>query len=108
MDEEINRRIQEHFDEMNSVGVGILLLFNNSINDFVDNERRRELLQNRVLTVCDGSFQVSARDFVKRISYEDFKRLPSMSEITVLGFRLWLKYQCGVDWLNPNVKIKAF
>ena len=105
-DEEFNERLHKHFDEMNSVGLGELLLFGKDINRFVENETRRSRLLNRIVKLC--GYQTSARDFAKRISYEDFKKQSGMSEITALGLKLYLFYACGVDWENPDNIVKGF
>lgn len=102
--EEFNSALQKHFDEQNSVGLGELLLFSTGIKQFVENENRADKLLKAVVAVC-GGYQVNARKFVKLISYEDFKKLRGISEISALGLRLYLLYQCGVDWLNPKAKI---
>ena len=105
-DEEFNERLRKHFDEMNSVGLGELLLFGKDINRFVENETRRSRLLNRIVKLC--GYQTSARDFAKMVSYEDFKKQPGMSEITALGLKLYLFYACGVDWENPDNIVKGF
>lgn len=105
-DEEFNARLRKHFDEMNSVGLGELLLFGKDIDLFVENETRRSRLLNRIVKLC--GFKTSARDFAKMISYEDFKRQPGMSEITALGLKLYLFYVCGVDWDHPDNIVKGF
>ena len=104
--EKINALLQEHFDEMNSVGLGELFLFTDSIRQFVENDARRERLLKVVVDIC-GGYNVNARTFVNLISYEDFKKRRGISEITALGLRLYLLYQCGVDWVKPHVTIKG-
>ena len=104
--EKINALLQEHFDEMNSVGLGELFLFTDSIKQFVENDTRRDRLLKVVVDIC-GDCQVNARTFANLISYEDFKKRPGISEITALGLRLYLLYQCGVDWVKPHVTIKG-
>lgn len=102
--EEFNEGLKKHFDEMNSVGLGELLLFSCGIEKFVETQGRRKQLMSAVVDVCDG-YEVPARKFVTLITYNDFKRRRGVSEITALGLRLYLLYQCGVDWLNPDVEL---
>ena len=105
-DEEFNERLRKHFDEMNSVGLGELLLFGKDINRFVENEMRRSRLLKRIVRLC--GYQTNARDFAKMISYEDFRKQPGISEITALGLKLYLFYVCGVDWEHPGNMVKGF
>lgn len=105
--EEFNEGLRQHFDDMNSVGLGELLLFTDGINQFVETRTRRERVLKTVANIC-GGYQVNARKFVKLISYEDFKSIPGISEITALGLRLYLLYQCGVDWLEADKKVGGF
>lgn len=105
-DEEFNERLSKHFDDMNSVGLGELLLFGKDINRFVENETRCSRLLSRIVKLC--GYQTSARDFAKMVSYEDFKKQRGMSEITALGLKLYLFYECGVDWEHPNNVVKGF
>ena len=100
---EFNETLQRHFDEMNAVGLGEMLIFSDSIARFVETPARRARLIN-VVTERFG-YQTSAREFVKKISYEDFKAIKGMSEITALGLKLYLMYNCGVDWKNPQTKM---
>lgn len=102
--EELNEVLEKHFDEMNSVGLGELLLFSCGIEKFVETQGRREQLMSAVVDVCNG-YEVPARKFVTLITYDDFKRRRGVSEITALGLRLYLLYKCGVDWLNTDVKL---
>lgn len=104
--EKINKLMQEHFDSMNRVGLGELFLFSDGIKQFVEKDTRRHRLLRAIVFYC-GGYQVSARSFVRLVSYEDFKKHRGISEIAALGLRLYLLYQCGVDWLKPNTKIKA-
>lgn len=102
---EFNETLQRHFDEMNAVGLGEMLIFSDSIARFVETPARRARLIN-VVTERFG-YQTSAREFVKKISYEDFKAIKGISEITALGFKLYLMYGFGIDWEKPNVKVKG-
>lgn len=104
--EKINKLMQEHFDSMNRVGLGELFMFSDGIKQFVENDTRRHRLLRAIVFYC-GGYQVSARSFVRLVSYENFKKRRGISEIAALGLRLYLLYQCGVDWLKPNAKIKA-
>jgi hypothetical protein len=104
--EEFNKVLKKHFDEMNSVGLGELMLFSRGIEQFVDNKNIRSRLMNAIVDIC-GGFQTNARSFVKLISYEDFKKRRNISEVAALGLRLYLLYQCGVNWLSPDKKIKG-
>lgn len=103
--EEFNEGLRQHFDDMNSVGLGELFLFSHSIDPFVENDTRRSRLLKAVVDICGGDYRVNARTFSKLISYNDFKKRPGMSEISALGLKLYLLYQCGVDWLEPDRKI---
>ena len=98
---EFNERLRKHFDEMNSVGLGELMLFGQDINRFVENKTRCARLLNRIVDLC--GYRTSAREFAKMVSYEDFKKQPGVSEITALGLKLYLFYVCGVDWEHNNV-----
>ena len=98
---EFNERLRKHFDEMNSVGLGELMLFGQDINRFVESETRCARLLNRIVDLC--GYRTSAREFAKMVSYEDFKKKPGVSEITALGLKLYLFYVCGVDWEHNNV-----
>ena len=102
---EFNETLQRHFDEMNAVGLGEMLIFSDNISRFVETPARRARLIN-VVTERFG-YQTSAREFVKKISYEDFKGIKGISEITALGFKLYLAYNFGIDWEKPNVKVKG-
>lgn len=103
---EFDDKQQKYFDDMNSVGLGELILFSKSIVPFVEKESQR----NKVLKVVTGicGYQTNAREFAKRISYEDFKKTIGITEATAIGMKLFLLYQCGVDWLRPNVKVVVF
>ena len=105
--EEFNEGLKKHFDEMNSVGLGELMLFSKGICQFVENDTRRNRLLKVVVDICGGNFEINARTFVMLISYEDFKKRRGISEITALGLRLYLLYQCGVDWLKPHMGVKG-
>lgn len=104
--EEFNKALKKHFDGMNSVGLGELMLFSRGIEQFVDNDNRRDRMLNAIVDIC-GGYQTNARTFVKLISYEDFKKRRGISEVTALGLRLYLLYQCGVDWLSPDKQING-
>lgn len=103
---EFDDKQQKYFDDMNSVGLGELILFSKSIVPFVEKESQR----NKVLKVVTGicGYQTNAREFAKKISYEDFKNTRGITEATAIGMKLFLLYQCGVDWLRPNVKVVVF
>ena len=104
---EFNEKLQEHFDSMNRVGLGELLLFGDDINQFIESDRCKSRLMNVITGICEG-YEIPARRFVKIISYEEFKARRGISEAMALGLRLFLLYQCGVDWLNPQRKIIGF
>ena len=103
---EFDDKQQKYFDDMNSVGLGELILFSKSIVPFVEKESQR----NKVLKVVTGicGYQTNAREFAKKISYEDFKNTRGITEATAIGMKLFLLYQCGVDWLRPNAKVVVF
>lgn len=101
----INREMKLYFDEQNSVGLGELLLFTRSIEEFVESEGRRDRLLKAVVDIA--GYDKSAREFVKLISYEDFKKRKEIGEITALGLKLYLKYQCGADWERPFARVVA-
>ena len=44
---------------------------------------------------------------MRMVSYEDFRHRWHMSDITVLGLKLFLFYVCGVDWENPDAVVKV-
>lgn len=100
---EFNEVMERRFDDMNSVGLGELILFGSAIERFVESPARLSRLINVIEDIC--GYQTSAREFVKMISYEDFKAIKGMSEITALGLKLYLMYNCGVDWKNPQAKM---
>lgn len=101
---EFNNKAQEHFDEMNTVGLGELLLFDrNTSRIYIEKETRYNTLLKTIVNIC--GYETGPRDFVKIISYEDFKRLPRISETAALGLKLFLLTQCGVDWENPDRRI---
>ena len=96
--DELEEKLQKYFDNMNSVGLGELLLFSDGIEMFIESEARRNRLLRAVVDVC--GYDTPARMFVKMISYEEFRKKNTIGEITALGLRLFLLYQCGVDWLK--------
>ena len=99
---EFNKKLQEHFDRNNSLGLGELLLFcNDQFRWFVEKEQQRVRLLNIIVDIC-GDYDTNAKDFVKKITYEEFKARKGVSEVMALGLRLYLLYQHGVDWRNPN------
>ena len=103
---EFNEALQTYFDDMNSVGLGELLLLTDGIIEFVENTTRRELQLKDVVDIC-GGYLVNARTFVTLISYDNFKQRRGISEIMAIGLRLYLLYQCGVDWTNPKKQLKG-
>lgn len=102
---EFNKRLAEHFNAMNSVGLGELLLFSNGFSRYVESETRRSRLLSRIEQIC--GYETNARDFARMISYEDFKKQPGISEITALGLKLFLFYDCGVDWEHTENVVKV-
>lgn len=101
---EFNKELQRQFDNNNSIGLAELLLFGSSPKAYFDAEHHPSRCLKAVVGIC-GNYDTNARDFVKLISYEDFRRRPGISPTAALGLRLFLLHQCGVDWLNPNAKI---
>ena len=104
--QEFDDKQQKYFDEMNSVGLGELILFGRSLDAFVEKESQRSNLLKAITGLC--GYEVNAREFAKNVSYDDFKKIRGITETTALGFRLFLLYQCGVDWMRPNVKVVVF
>ena len=100
---EFNKVLERRFDDMNSIGLGELLIFGLEIERFIESPSRLARLVTVVTDIC--GYHTSAREFVKMISYEDFKSKKGMSEITALGLKLFLMYSCGVDWKNPQTKM---
>lgn len=101
---EFNKELQRQFDNNNSIGLGELLLFANNPELYFDFEYHRDKCLNAIVDIC-GNYQTNARDFVKLISYEDFKKRRGISAPAALGLRILLLHQCGVDWLNPTMKV---
>lgn len=101
---EFNNKAQEHFDEMNTVGLGELLMFNDKIaRIYIEKQTRYNTLLKTIVNIC--GYKTSSRDFAKKINYENFKKLPRISETAALGLKLFLLTQCGVDWENPDRRI---
>lgn len=101
MTREFYKELNSYFDDMNSGGLGELLLFSKEFSIFVESEIRRDRLLKAIVDICDG-YDVNARKFAALISYEDFKKRKGISEISALGLKLFLLYQCGVEWTNIN------
>lgn len=100
---DFNNTLQEIFDRANSVGLGETLLFATKFEQFVEKEQQRNRLLNIIVEIC--GYETNARDFVKKITYEEFKARKGVSEAMALGLRLYLLYQQGVDWHRPNARI---
>ena len=98
------KALKEHFDRINDLGLGELLLFSKDLPRFVEKESCRTRLLNRVVGIC--GWKTSAREFVRMVSYEDFRHRHHMSDMTVLGLKLFLFYVCGVDWEKPDAVVK--
>lgn len=99
---EFNESLKKYFDAQNSVGLGELLLFGKSFRYFFETQRRVDTLLHHIVDIC--GYQTSAREFVRRISYEDFKKRKGISEAMALGLKLFLIHHCGVFWENPDVE----
>lgn len=108
-DREFNERLQQIFDSTNKCGLGELMLFDKNFERFIETQRRRKIVFGRIKRICakhkQSVFQISPREFVKLISYEDFKKQPQISDIIALGLKLYLRYTCGVCWEKPELKI---
>ena len=102
-DKEFNEHLQAHFDEKNSVGLGEMLLFGKEFSRFVESDERRNRVLNAITKIC--GYRTSARDFAKMVSYEEFRKLKGIGEVSALGLRLFLLYSCGVDWQHPERKV---
>ena len=80
INKEFDDKQQKYFDDMNSVGLGELILFSKSIVPFVEKESQR----NKVLKVVTGicGYQTNAREFAKKISYEVWIGCAQMSRLS--------------------------
>jgi len=97
------REYYENYENVQGLGLGELLLFG-GMEPFIEGDARQLRILNAVSDIC-GSFQVSTRDFVKLITYGDFKKRRGISEVMALGLRLFILFECGVDWISSdNVK----
>lgn len=103
---EFNKKLQEYFDMNNSLGLGEILLFcGKPFECFVEKEAQRVRLLNIIVDIC--GYGANAKEFVKKITYEDFKARKGVSEAMALGLRLYLLYHHGVDWCKPDCLIKG-
>ena len=105
-DREINERLRRYYAEVNRVGLGELLLFGKGFELFVEKESQRSRILKAVTNMC--RYETSAREFARCVSYDDFRSLRGITEVGALGLRLYLLYQCGVDWLRPYSEVKGF
>lgn len=105
-DKEFNDKLQEYFDDMNTVGLGELMLFGREFARFVESQGRFDRLLDAVNDVC--GYQTSAREFAKMITREEFRKKYRIGETSVLGLKLYLFYCCGVDWDRPDKKVTGF
>lgn len=105
-DKEFNDKLQEYFNDMNTVGLGELMLFGREFARFVESQGRFDRLLDAVNDVC--GYQTSAREFAKMITREEFRKKYRIGETSVLGLKLYLFYCCGVDWDNPDKKVTGF
>lgn len=102
----VNDYLKEHYDDMNTIGLGELLLFGDYdvCSRFFETASKRSRILKAVLKVCD--YSVSAREFARLISYEDFRKQRGVGETTALALKLYIFYNCGVDWNNPRDQVK--
>ena len=105
-DKEFNDKLQEHFDNMNTVGLGELMLFGSDFERFCESDARYNRLLNAVKDVC--GYHTSAREFAKMITREEFRKRYRIGEVSALGLKLYLLFCCGVDWDNPDKKVVGF
>ena len=105
-DKEFNDKLQEHFDDMNTVGLGELMLFGSDFERFCESDARYNRLLNAVKDVC--GYHTSAREFAKMITREEFRKRYRIGEVSALGLKLYLLFCCGVDWDNPDKKVVGF
>ena len=105
-DKEFNDKLQEYFDDMNTVGLGELMLFGSDFERFCESDARYNRLLNAVKDVC--GYQTSAREFAKMITREEFRTKYRIGETSALGLKLYLFYCCGVDWDKPDKKVTGF
>ena len=103
---EFNEELQQYFDNVNQLSLIELLLFTPKLNRFVESEARRLRIQKVVTDIC--GYDASAREFAHRISYNDFRNRKTIGELSALGMKLFLFYECGVDWGNPDARVKGF
>lgn len=104
-DNDFNEKLQDHYRKVNMVGLAELLMFGSGLATFLERENQRQRVTKAVVAVA--GWNTSARQFARKISYEDFKKTRGISEATALGLRLYLLYHCGVDWLRPDAEVKG-
>jgi len=98
MDKKLKEELTKYYDKANMIGLCDHVMFGDTINLFVETNKMKSRLFDAIHGIC-GSYTTSARDFVKLISYDDFKKWEGVTKVMALGLRLFILYQCGVDWL---------
>lgn len=101
-----NETLMQHFEKQNSVGLAELILFGDDFKKFVENESRRDRLLR--IIVDQVGWKTSPIYFAQCMSYDHFRSLRGVSEIMCECLRLYLLYQCGVDWHKPDSLIVGF
>lgn len=108
-----NETLMQHFEYQNKVGLAEHFLFSKEIDRYFDSSFQLNRTLNQVLAVCEYSgqinpYQVSAKNFVRLITYKDFKARRGVSEAMAISLRLYMLHQCGVDWLKPGNIVIGF
>lgn len=108
-----NETLKQYFERQNTIGLAEHFLFNKEMERYFDSNLQMVRTLNQVLAVCEDSvktkpYQVPAKDFVKLITYKDFKARRGVSEATAISLRLFMLHQCGVDWLKPGNIVIGF
>ena len=108
-----NETLMQHFEKQNSVGLVELLMFGDRLYQYFDSTHLLDMTFKHVLDVIKKTnkveiFDVPAKDFVKFISYDDFKARRGVSDAMALSLRLFLLHQCGVDWKKPGKLVTGF
>lgn len=95
----VNAAFRRQFDKANEISVYEWLLFGR-LERFFEKSYRQTNVMRVVKSLCGTN--TNARDFVKKVSYDDFKKQRGITEISALGLKMFLLFDCGVDWENPN------
>ena len=103
LEEMTGKYMASFYDKANSVGLGEILLFGGALRLFVESETRRSRIVNAVVGFC--GYETPAREFVRQVSYQDFRKVNGIGEVSAEALRLYLMFICGIDWPHPYRKL---